>query len=417
MKKAVCFLIPALVLALALSACSAPPPVVEVTSPPLPTATVEPTSTPIKISREEEWTGALYNQLALDLAAKCPPTENVLLCPPALAASLHSLYWAAGDGERAELETVLGRGMPSDAQSVNARSLLDWMKGLEDLAPRMLLRLYAGPGVSIHESVAGKLGLYFDTELRLADMYTADWSRDLSEDMSLATGGLLAQTLPAAPEGSQDVLLLSCVSGNLLWQTELDPHNDKADSFQQSDGNRVSVMMMRKLYKTEIHRAAQGTIAVLPLADGFEGWLILPRTGETVLDMLAFVTADELARWRSLAEEEATGVALPPLDMTLTGDYAAILRGLGLTKLSGGMYDTLGIGFPGADAVTQCARLRLSHEGGTDAPAPSPTPLSQVITRPKDPNLICADRECMLVVADKDTGAFLWVCILRRIGE
>ncbi len=405
----------ALFLVLLLAGCASAPSIVEVTAPPLPTATVYPTSTPLSITRDQVWEASLYNQLALDIVGSMPGDSSTLLCMPALAVSVHSLYWAGDESVQQEISSVLGVECTSENQCANAALLLDSLRTrFPDLS--LLFRMYAGTGISLNETAMGRFQEYFDTPAAMADLSLTDWGRDLSEEMSLATGGRLSRDISIYTSAAGQTLMVSCAAYDVRWMEAWDESRDKMDSFTLADGTKTGVNLMRSFSSHRIYRAQKGTLAVVPAQYQTELWAILPRTGETVNDLLSSVDMGEFSRWRRESKEEPLGVALPILDMDKVTDCTAALRRNGLHSLSGtdGAYETVGRGFSGVDVVTQCARLRFTHEAAPEAAAPTPTPMSQVITRPKEPNMLTYNRECLLLLVDTRDESILFAVAVRR---
>jgi len=276
--------------------------------------------------------------------------------------------------------------------------------------------MYAGAGISLNETAMGRMQEYFETSAAMADLSLTDWGRDLAEEMSLVTGGRLSRDISAYTSSADQTLLVSCAAYDVRWMEAWDESRDKMDSFTLADGTKQGVNLMRSFSSHKIYRAQTGTLAVIPAQDSTELWAILPRTGETVNDLLAEADMEEFKRWRQAAEEESLGVALPILDLDLVTDCTAGLRGSGLHSLSGsaGVYETVGRGFSGVDVVTQCVRLRFLHEAAAEAAAPTPTPQSQIITRPKEPNMLTYNRECLLLLVDTRNESILFVTALRE---
>lgn len=402
------------ILMLGLSGCTQAPGIVDVTAPPLPTATTLPTAAPILVDRSELWPASVYNDMALELLAQTEGTAA--LCMPALANSLHSLYWAGQEESLSQLSGLLGIACTRENQCANADRLLSDIRAkVPDLD--LWFRIYAGTGISLNESAMGIFPEYFDTSLLLADLSAPDWSMDLKEDMALATGGRLSGDLSPYAASAGQTLFLSCAAYDVRWQEAFDETRDKLDSFTASDGEKYSLNTMRSFSDHEIFRAKLGTLAVLGVESGLECWAILPREDLTVSDLLAQADMAEFTRWRSEARMQEMGVALPVLDAETITDYTPLLRRMGLTNLTGaaGQYETIGRGFSGADVVVQSSRLRFTHDRAPETPEPSPTPASQVITKPREPDMLTFNRESLFLFVDPASQTLVFAAAIRGV--
>jgi len=356
----------------------------------------------------------VYNDSILDLASR--GGQTLVLCSPAIAASVHSLYWAGDEPVQEELSAVLGVECSRENQCVNTdRMLSDVKSRVKDLD--LWFRMHVGSGIALNESTLGILPEYFDSQLELADLTQESWTRDLQESMAQATGGRLSANLDDyAAHGSRSVLL-SGSAYDVRWMEQFDPDRDKVESFTAANGEKYAVNTMRSFSDHEIFRAQAGTLAVVDVEGGLELWAILPREGDSVTQLLQTCDMQEFTRWRSLAEMSEMGVALPELDLDLTHDLTASLREMGLLSLSDGegFFDKVGRGFSGVDTVLTSSHLRFLHEAAPEAPVPSPTPQSQLITRPREPDMLVFDRECLLLIVDPARQAIVYAVALRTV--
>jgi len=302
--------------------------------------------------------------------------------PYSAAEALTLVAAGAGGRTRGELDELLG-DLDGHAAALRAAA-----EGAPGLRAAVSLRIRSGLRVLPEFGAA--------SAARPASVRTADFAgdpqgvrREVNEEVSAATGGLIPELLPQrAVTAETQALLLSALLVRLRWKHPFDPARTALLPFRAPGGER-KVPMMRGRFRLPFAETAGGRMASLIGHGGYRLDVLLPD------DPAAAAPAGGVldALYRS-AVPARLDLVLPRFDITRRLDLARPLRAAGVRTLFSPAAELSGIvGAPlRVDSVIHQARLRVDEEGAVAAAATAVLADPGSARRPAPPPPFLVDR-------------------------
>jgi len=362
--------------------------------------------------------GAGSREFACSLYRELVQGDGNLVFSPLSISTAMAMAYAGARGRTAEqLAEVLHFELPPERLhpafgELSLRLKPSGPSGDDQPILRMVNGLWSLRGLRCQQSFTDTLALHYGAEPQELD-FAGDPEgarRTINASVAEATGGRIAELIPASDEFAAAVLVITdAVYFRGYWrQAFLERHTCPAP-FHRLHGDPVSVEMMHKTQDLEYARregyqavrlpyygGPQSMVVVLPDAGSFEA-VEGALTGERIADTLAGLVRTPVK------------LGLPKFRFARGADLAATLAAMGAPDAFDAGADFAGItGSPGLyiDRVEHKATIDV-NEKATEATAGTAVVMLGIAG--DDPVDFIADRPFLFLIVDEPTGALLFM--------
>ena len=230
---------------------------------------------------------SLYH-LGIDLAKRLEDGHNLFLSPLSIEDALQMLYAGAKGSTKEELASALGypEGFDSITSFVKLRSQLHSQAVELEIADSA----WFDEGFHPYRSYR-----YLIRDLLDAALFTVDFSHDpegsrsqINEWVAQKTHRKIKDLLPPGSISSTTrAVLVDAVYFYGQWREEFNSSLTKKEWFYPENGQKVLVDMMDHTSEYNISDFSMFTALQLPYKKDFSMWLLAPKEGEGIADMLA----------------------------------------------------------------------------------------------------------------------------------
>ena len=320
--------------ALALTACSVPPPAL-LQADGVQRISAESSAYQAELARLRESARRLGAAL---LADGGDGAGNVISSPGSLLIALGMLRAGASGATAAEMDSVLGLPVEHRDEAFNAlQTSLDAFGGdpgsVDDKNPPRQPVLHSANGLFVDKAVPTGAG-YLQSLARHygTGVYPVEFQDEAATSpaidawVSKNTGGRIKKA-PAQYDRDNTFSLLNAVYFASAWNVPFDPADTAERPFTTADGRQISVPTMSGVQDLNSARGVGWQAVDLPYADGFVMRLVLPDSG----------TSGPAAQDVALALESAapapTQLFLPTWDQKSKFDLRKVFASLGLQEM------------------------------------------------------------------------------------
>ena len=217
------------------------------------------------------------------------------------------------------------------------------------------------------------------------------------------------------------LVLTNAVYFKGFWFIQFDEKDTKDEDFRVSPGNAIKVPMMHlagKKAKFNYGETDNLQILELPYEGNDLSMLVLLPKGDDLGALEGSFTAQQLAAWKSLLQEEEVVVALPRFKFETKYFLAQDLKNMGMPAA----FSEKEADFSGMtgnkdlviSAVIHQAFVDVNEEG-TEAAAATAVIMKEIRAEdPKKPKIFKADHPFIFLIQDKKTGNILF---LGRVSD
>jgi serpin B len=344
---------------------------------------------------------------------------NLIFSPYSISLAFSMAYAGAqGETEGQMAETL--NYQPQDAQHPAFNALEQLMSGLGEkgAGAAVPFRLnvansaWGQQGYSFEDAYLGTLASHYGAGLRTLDFGQPQeaageinaWIEDQTEDRikNLVSSDAIS---PATR-----LVLGNAIYFKASWLSRFEPSNTEDGPFTLADGSRVTVPLMQQTaYFPYMEGDGYQAVRLPYKGEAADMLIILPQEGrfEQVEGRLGAGFLDEVRRG---LREEYVRLTMPRFDFETDLDLPKLLKAMGMTApFDSGIADFSGI--TGKKELYISEALHRADitvdEKGTEAAAA--TVLGMALSAAPEPTEMTADRPFIFAIAERETGAILFL--------
>lgn len=377
---------------------------------------------PIMAAGADDATGRLaeiYNQNGLALFEKfaAGTDGNLVVSPFSIGTALSMAYAGARGTTAAEMADMLGLDWSTQTIGAVNLGLSDLVTGRASNTDAIItianaLHLIA-PGDLVSDDYRNLVSRDFDAEL-----FAGSSLAEVNSWVGNKTGGRIEQILGELDPASVAVLV-NAIHFEANWQTPFDPDATRTAPFHLNAADSVDVQMMHRTVSLRTLDMGTYTALALPYDGGrLEMIIALPKAWGGAGNVPLSLSASEYASLVDMVdavEPERVLLALPKFSFDYGTGLIPALRALGLRE----PFDADAADFTGIAGnesrplyISQAEHKALIevNEAGTEAAAATAIGMTVgAIMGESEPRRISVDRPFLFAIADRSSGALLFV--------
>lgn len=380
-------------------------------APPLPTAITVATSTLPAVSQERQLTTPDFNTFGLNLFKGKASDQNWAVAPVGVALSLAQMLPGAQGETAAQMKTALAVDQQLEQLSVDElwASIQAMGQAIKACAPESFWAGWAfllGEGPTVKVSFLNLLEQTLGTQTTLVDYQSGQYDEVYSAWVKQASGGLIT-ALTGVPQENAPLVLASVAAYDGKWAKAFNEKNIRNASFTTDAGQKVNTAMMTTKAAPPLYARSDATLAVMPLDQNMEAWLLMPPEGVSLREFVASLTVEKLTTWRSQAVATSCLITVPQIDLIDSSDLTSVLGQLGVQDaFDPAKADFADVGEKiSVSHVLSAARVRLGAAGVDTADEP----MSQRMLRgmDRDQTSYSFNRPFMLIITPQNSDTIL----------
>jgi len=348
---------------------------------------------------------------------------NVFISPVSLELALLMTYNGASGETATEMAKALGVSkLKLDKINKGSKDLIALLeKEDEGVLITLANSLWGADDIEYKQTFEDVMNEYFSAEVKTVD-FTDPATLDLvntwiSDNTNEKIQDMLSDLDPASV-----LLLINAIYFNGTWETEFDPELTDEETFIKAGGSTTTVDMM-KHEKSEFNYYEDDDLQLveLPYTDGNTVMYVALPTSDTTVDALISDLGKD--SWKEKVDQMETkegSVALPKFKVEYgTKEMNESLQVLGMKKAFTSQADFTNIAKGSGDwfisRVLHKAFVEVNEEG-TEAAAATVVEMTKAVEEPDIFEFI-ADQPFVFLICDKESGAIMFMGVLRDPGE
>lgn len=271
---------------------------------------------------------------------------------------------------------------------------------------------------NIDPTFAQQIAPRYFADVRNIDFRSPEAATALNLWVAQRTNGKITDAVRTLDPNSA-MVLLNATYFRAAWQSKFSDQMTQPGVFNQS-GTAVNVQMMSQTSRFGFCPAEQFDAVSLPYQGPVRMSIVVPNTADLPLDALAAGISVEI--WQQIRDYLGSQLSYGRITMPKFNlkSYLSLREGLTRAGL-GELFDPnradlsgLTAGKPGFISQIDHAACLSADESGTESPpSPTPPPVSQAVMEFD----MTVDKPFLLVIEDAQTGAFLYLGLIRNIVE
>ncbi|MBM3474190.1 MAG: serpin family protein [Armatimonadetes bacterium] len=278
-----------------------------------------------------------YTDFAFRLFAKLrkeEPEANVFVSPTGIAVALAmTCNGAAGDTEKAMLQTLGCRGMPIDTLNKESEALL---AGLRNPDPQVELSvansIWTAHGTPFRPTFIEALKTSYDAPATELDFAAPAAPRTIDDWVKEATRGRIDQIVDAPINPLMTCFLIDAVYFNGKWTDPFEERDTKPADFRLSDGSTKRVKFMSRDEADYSYLDGDGFRAiVLPYGNGrVSMFIFLPDKGMALEGLCARLNPKTWKDWLGRFDNATVNLKLPKFRLEYDSRLKDTLSAVGM---------------------------------------------------------------------------------------
>ncbi len=360
------------------------------------------------------------NQFGLDVLQRLHRAgTNTFISPASIGMALQMASRGASGQTLAEMRQAMHTAR-IDVAAAN-RELIPALASRDAVALKIANSVWVDQKrVTLEKAFASGIAADFHGEIFARDFADPGTTDAANQWISRQTAGKIPKMLDRI-SGDETALIVNAVYFKGEWSRKFDRTKTTDADFHPADGTNTRVPMMGGSGQYDYAETPDLQIVALPFGkDGeMRMWVALPRS-RTGLD--AFVRGLDLAKWHALADrasERKGTIRLPRFKMGFKAELTRTLADAGMKLAFTPRADFTKLG---RSASGNLFLSRVLHEAvievneeGAEAAAATAAGVTAVNVPPPPFEMIC-DRPFLLSIADRATGAILFIGTVYRPG-
>lgn len=351
--------------------------------------------------------------------------ENTFISPTSIGMALQMTSRGAKGDTLAEMNQTMH--VEKLAVGDANRALIGALSGRDDVKLKIGNSIWADPAkLNLNREFADTVESEFDAEISsvsFADSGTKDRINTWVSDATEKKIPKLIEDLDAATV----CVLVNAIYFKGDWTVKFDKEKTAKADFTLADGSKLPVMMMHSARKGEWRYTDNDDVQVVALPYGPAGdpevpgtepkvhmWLVVPKAGKTLDDVVSGMTSEKFAALRIAAYHRPGTIALPRFAMKFKKELQDDLPAMGMKSafdsskadFSGFEDQPAGRGKLFISRVIHEAVIELDEEG-TEAAAATAVVMERG-SAPRNFTVTC-DKPFLLAITDEKTGSVMFV--------
>lgn len=344
---------------------------------------------------------------------------NTFISPTSISTALQMTSRGAKGDTLAEMNTTMHVEKLEVGQA--NRDLKDALSGRDDVKLAVANSIWADPSrITLNQEFCGKVKAEFDAEFESVSFADPKTRETINGWISDKTEKMIPELLKNDISGAVTVLVNAIYfKGN--WTHKFDKAKTTDAEFKLADGTTAPIKLMSN--KEEYNYAENDDLQLIGMPYGADKtikmWVLLPKQGKSLDEMVKGLDAAKFAQLRERAWERDGTIKLPRFKMRFSDELAADLDALGMKKAFTSDADFSGFeeGEGGELFITKVIHEAVIdvNEEGTEAAAATAVIMERGMP-PKPFTMVC-DRPFLVVIADDVTGSILFMGTVYKPGE
>lgn len=343
--------------------------------------------------------------------AAADPGGNVFISPTSVAMALSMAYnGASGETQIQMAQALQMQGMSLDELNEASAALL---AVLADPEPKVRLRiansLWARIGVPFESSFMERNAEYYAAEITALDFGDPEAATRINDWVSEKTEGTIETIINPPLPDTAILYLINAVYFKGTWTWEFDPEKTTDDPFHLSDGQSVSVPMMKQTVAC-LYLDGDGFSAIrLPYGSERLGmYIFLPDGDMPMADFQERLSPENWDRWLSEFDTTEIEVALPRFEIAYKAKLNAALQHLGMVDAFTDSADFSAMtSKPVLISEVRHKTFLKVNEEGTEASAV--TLVEMIVTSDPGRTIFHVNRPFFCAIHDSGTGVILFM--------
>jgi len=333
---------------------------------------------------------------------------NVLVAPFSVFRGLNALSLGSAGKTKAEIDAALGRSDVADETWIRTLAAVD---SSLNAAPETTFAgaLWFAPDLKLDETFVQRCKETSRIEAAAFDFAAPNALKKANAWFARNTGRKIRNFLTELnPETG--LLIADATTFKATWRIEFELEKTQTRFFTDVRGEKIPVATMRETAPFKYCDAENFQYLEAPYKGGrFAFVVVLPREGESFVDVERSLTPELLRECRERAEQTTVALRLPRFKVERSFDLAATLKKAGVVSAFGPDADLSPITGGGeplkVDQAKQAAFISV-NEKGTEAGAAT---MQAAMMGAAIPNVeFYADRPFVYFIRDNATGAVLF---------
>lgn len=345
---------------------------------------------------------------------------NIIISPFSLSAALTMTANGANTTTKQTIFQAAGlSGAPAPALNAAYSSLIQMYSSTSPTCMYNVSNsLWLSMQHNIDSTFAQQIAPRYFADVRNIDFRSPEAATALNLWVAQRTNGKITDAVRTLDPNSA-MILLNATYFKAAWQSKFSDQMTMPGVFNQ-EGGSVNVQMMSQTSRFGFCPAEQFDAISLPYQGPVRMSIVVPNTADLPLDALTAGISMEI--WQQIRDYLGSQLSYGRINLPKFNLKSYLNLKDGLVKAGlGELFDpnrsdltALSPAKPGFISQVAHAACLSADETGTEAPpAPSPLPLTQA---PVDFEMT-VDRPFLLVIEDAQTGAFLYLGLIRNIVE
>jgi serpin B len=345
---------------------------------------------------------------------------NIIISPFSLSAALTMTANGANTTTKQTIFQAAGlSGAPVTALNAAYSSLIQMYSST---SPTCMYNVSNSLWLSMQHNIdptfAQQIAPRYFADVRNIDFRSPEAATALNLWVAQRTNGKITDAVRTLDPNSA-MVLLNATYFRAAWQSKFSDQMTQPGVFNQS-GTAVNVQMMSQTSRFGFCPAEQFDAVSLPYQGPVRMSIVVPNTADLPLDALAAGISVEI--WQQIRDYLGSQLSYGRITMPKFNlkSYLSLREGLTRAGL-GELFDPnradltgLTAGKPGFISQIDHAACLSADESGTESPpSPTPPPVSQAVMEFD----MTVDKPFLLVIEDAQTGAFLYLGLIRNIVE
>lgn len=364
----------------------------------------------LAVSGIDESTARSMNSRGFDLLKRivdADENKNILISPYSINSAFGLVIPGARDETREGILDALG--MPSNSSEV-LHALDASLTSAREAKVLTSNSVWIQQGLELFPAYRNEIERFFNGMVRWVDFSDPDNAANaINEYVSKKTSGMISEIINATSFSDANIasVLVNTLYFKCDWAQKFDKTQTQSEEFKCSDGKIIPVEMMNSTFTVPYGENEVSRQIRLGYKDErFSMYVILPKVGKSVQDVLAGLVRCGVADFGVKMERKEIKVSIPKLDVEFKRD---IKEDLG--KAAKGLFRDIVRGKELFVYKVLHKTKLLADEESTEASAATAVVMGVKFFRPQ-PQSFRADRSFVIVLHDRTTGLVLFAGVV-----
>ena len=339
--------------------------------------------------------------------------ENTFISPTSISVAMQMANQATAGETRTEMDKSMGlEGL--DAKEGN-KALMAELTGRDGVKLAMANSIWADPSrVTLNDAYVKEVQDYFASEARAEDFSDPKTLDLINGWIAGKTNDLIKEMLD---EISPDTItyLINAIYFKGDWTVKFDKDKTTDADFNLLDGETKPIRLMARAGKISYTQTDSVQVASLPYGpdETCAMWIVLPKEGTTLDSVVSNLTTEQMSNWQTSAWAKQGTLKLPRFKLRYKETLNDALKSVGIKQAFTPEADFARMGESKLGPIYIGRVLHeavvIVNEEGTEAAAATIMDMRAGSARPPQPFVMTCDRPFLFYIADKATGAVLFM--------